>query len=154
MHAPEIDGIDEAVDFGIYFLNAESYVVDDDIEITSTSDAELDSSSAIVLFAFVLDNGLEDERFESGSMIFAIENFNGNEVRCCCGCWAVVFDGEIVMIDGEDKGDAVAVLFAAVSIIGLFDVSGTPDGLCGCIPDEICNYNSTNNRHEKKIEMI
>lgn len=47
MQAPAIDGIDEATDFGIYFLNAESYVVVDDMEMTSTSDAELDSSSAI-----------------------------------------------------------------------------------------------------------
>lgn len=138
---PAIDGIDEAADFGIYFLNAESYVVDDDIEITSTSDAELDSSSAIALLMVALDTGLDDDRFESGSIIFAIENFNGNEFRCCCGC-ADVFDGEIVMIGGEDKGDAVidCVLFAAVSIIGLFDVNGTPDGLRGCIPEEICKF--------------
>lgn len=86
MHAPAIDGIDEAVAFGIYFLNAESYVVEDDIEMTSTSDAELDSSSATALLAVALETGLEDERFESGSIILAIENFNGNEVRCCCGC--------------------------------------------------------------------
>lgn len=150
MHAPAaaatpaidggIDGIDDVTDFGMYFLNAESYVVDDDIEITSTSDAELDSSSANALLTVALDTGLDDERFESGSIIFAIENFNGNEFLCCgCGCRADVFDGEIVMIDGEDKGDAVidCVLFAAVSIIGLFDVNGTPDGLRGCIPDEI-----------------
>lgn len=116
-------------------------MVDDDIEITSTSDAELDSSSAIALFPVALETGLDDDRFESGSIILAIENFNGNAVRCCCGCCAVVFDGEIVIIGGEDNGDAVidCVLFAAVSIIGLFDVNGTPDGLRGCIPDEICN---------------
>lgn len=146
MHAPAIDGIADDVDFGIYFLNAESYVVDEDIEMTSTSDAELDSSSAIALPTVALDTGLEDDRFESGSIIFAIENFNGNEFRCCCGCWAVVFvDGEIVMIGGDDKGDAVidCVLFAAVSIIGLFDVNGTPDGLRGCIPEEIWNQTKT-----------
>lgn len=143
MQAPAIDGIDEAADFGMYFLNAESYVVVDDIEMTSTSDAELDSSSAIAWFVVAFDAGLVDDRFESGSMILAIENFNGKVVRGCCGCWANEFDGETVMIDGEDKGDA-AVLFAAVSIIGLFDVSGTPDGLRGCIPDEI--YGQTNER--------
>lgn len=33
------------VAFGMYFLNAESYVVDDDIEMISTSDVELESSS-------------------------------------------------------------------------------------------------------------
>lgn len=142
MHAPAIDGIDAvAADFGIYFLNAESYVVDDDIEITSTSDAELEfSSSAIGLFA--LDTGLDDECFESGSIIFAIENFNGKEALCCCcDCWTDVFDGEIVIIGGDDMGDAVSdcVLFDAVSIIGLFDVNGTPDGLRGCMPEEICN---------------
>lgn len=154
MHAPAIDGIDDAVVFGMYFLNAESYVVDDDIEITSTSEAELDSSSAIALWAVTLDTGLEDERLESGSIIFAIENFNGNVVLCCCGCLADVFDGEIVIIDGDDNGDAViieCVLFAAVSIIGLFDVNGTPDGLRGCIPEEI--YKSNKNIEHIIIEF-
>lgn len=88
MHAPAIDGIAVDPGFGTYFLNAESYVVDEDIEMTSTSDAELDSSSAeIALFAAVveLDTGLDDDRFESGSIILAIENFSGNAVvRCCC----------------------------------------------------------------------
>lgn len=128
-------------------------MVDDDIEMTSTSDAELDSSSAIALFVAALEIGLDEERFESGSMIFAMENFNGKAFRCCCcwdGCRAVAFDGEIVIIGGEDKGDAVidCVLFAAVSIIGLFDVNGTPDGLRGCMPDEI--YKNARRTHKKK----
>lgn len=161
MQAPAIDGI--AVDpvFGTYFLNAESYVVDEDIEITSTSEAELDSSSAETIAWFaavaVVDTGLDDDRFESGSIIFAMENFKGNaDVRCCCDtCWTDGFcgDDEIVMIGGDDKGDAVidCVLFAAVSIIGLFDVNGTPDGLQGCMPAEI--YNSSNSmRMDKRKE--
>lgn len=54
------------------------------------------------------------------------------------------------MVGGDDKGDAVidCVLFAAVSIIGLFDVNGTPDGLQGCMPAEI--YNSSNHKEKEK----
>lgn len=150
MHAPAIDGIVVEPVFGTYFLNAESYVVDEDIEITSTSEAELDSSSALIaLLATALDTGLVDDRFESGSMIFAMENFNGKAVaRCCCDEFGG--DDEIVIIGGDDKGDAVidCVLLAAVSMIGLFDVNGTPDGLQGCMPAEI--YNSPNSMKERK----
>lgn len=55
------------------------------------------------------------------------------------------------MIGGDDKGDAVidCVLFAAVSIIGLFDVNGTPDGLQGCMPAEI--YNSKRKEKKKSV---
>lgn len=39
-----------AADFGTYFLNAESYADDvDDVEITSMSELELESSSAVTL---------------------------------------------------------------------------------------------------------
>lgn len=70
-------------------------------------------------------------------MIEAMENFKGCDVRCCCVF--IVFDGDVFIIDGDEIGDTVidCVLLAAVSMIGLFDVSGTPVGLCGCIPDEI-----------------
>lgn len=125
-----------AVVFGMYFLNAESYVVDDDIEMISTSDVELESSSTNWLGAALTTGlGWRARRLLSGSMILAIENFSGPF------CWGmedcVIVAGGGGETETECMFDEIIVLFAD-SIIGLFDVNGTPIGLHGCMPLEIC----------------
>lgn len=73
-------------------------------------------------------------------MILAIENFNG---PFCDGIdgWVWVTDG----VGGDT--DEIIVLFAD-SMMGLFDVNGTPIGLHGCMPLEICRL-----KKKKKWKM-
>lgn len=125
----------------MYFLNAESY--DDDIDIISTSDVELESSSVYCLGVFIIGVG-RVRRLWSGSIIFAIENFNG---PFCCGIKDCVRDaGGDGENDDEYMLDEITELFAD-SIIGLFDVNGTPIGLDGCMPLDICELKEKNKVH-------
>lgn len=109
-------------------------MVDEGIDMISMSDVELESSSCMIVDRF--GAGLV-----SGSMIFAMENFNGP--RC----------GDIVgFLKSGDTGDDcvfddVIVLLAA-SMIGLFDVSGIPGGLHGCMLVEILNGEQGKQRSE------
>lgn len=86
-------------------------------------------------------------RLWSGSIILAIENFN------CPFCWAIA--DEVMDAGGggetEDESmcDEIIVLFAD-SIIGLLDVNGTPIGLLGCMPLEICQSKMI--KEEKRID--
>lgn len=66
-------------------------------------------------------------------MILAMENFSG---PLCCGIEDCVMDAG-GNGDGETDDDEIIVLFAD-SMMGLFDVNGTPIGLHGCMPLEIC----------------
>lgn len=128
----------------MYFLNAESY--DDDIEIISTSDVELESSSVYCLSVFIIGVG-RVRRLWSGSIIFAIENFNG---PFCCGIKDCAGgDGEN---DDEYMLDEITELFAD-SIIGLFDVNGTPIGLDGCMPLDICELKEKKNSLKFRISI-
>lgn len=79
-------------------------------------------------------------------MIFAIENFS----KPFCG-------GIDVADGGGDTDDActfaVIIVLLADSMIGLFDINGTPIGLHGCIPLEIC-LRLTRRRKENSLISI